>query len=560
MARLSEDPTPDRRGIRRYPALTIVLAVLAVLIVIVLIVPFFINVNDFRPQIQDELSSALGRRVTLGKMSLSIFGGSLVADNIAIADDPAFSQQPFLQARSLHVGVHVMPLIFHHALDITQLTIDSPSIQLIQAANGKWNYSSLGSGTSGSAAPSGKPVQASGEKPTQSPAAGSETSSSSGLPDLSVGLLKVENGTATVSSLPATGKPLTYTAINLTVTGMSFDRNFPFQLSADLPAGGSVQLDGNAGPLARKDASDTPFHANLQLKNFNPVAAGAIEPSAGISMEVNANAVVASNGSQLTSTGKVHAAHLQLARTGSPAPNPVDMDFNISENLDARTGQVEDIAVHTGSVTVHVNGTYHLTTVPVLDLHLNAPNLPVDQLEQLLPAVGVQLPKGSQLKGGTLTANLAITGPATATTIAGPVEIDNTTLAGFDLGSKIQGLNPLGGSSGATQIKTVKATVDSSPQNTQFSNIYADIPQIGTASGGGTVSPSGALNFQLNAKLSANTGVGALASQASKKVGGLLGGLLQGAVGTAQKSGVPLTITGTASSPTIRANLGAMLK
>ena len=34
------------------------------------------------------------------------------------------------------------------------------------------------------------------------------------------------------------------------------------------------------------------------------------------------------------------------------------------------------------------------------------------QLEQLLPAVGINLPSGSKLKGGTLTANLVITGSA----------------------------------------------------------------------------------------------------------------------------------------------------
>ena len=55
------------------------------------------------------------------------------------------------------------------------------------------------------------------------------------------------------------------------------------------------------------------------------------------------------------------------------------------------------------------------------------------------------LPTGSSLQGGTLTANIAVTGPATTATLAGPVEIDNTKLAGFDLGSKIQGLNPFGG-------------------------------------------------------------------------------------------------------------------
>ena len=123
-------------------------------------------------------------------------------------------------------------------------------------------------------------------------------------------------------------------------------------------------------------------------------------------------------------------------------------------------------------------------------MRLSAPNLPIDQLEQLLPAAGITLPSGSQLQGGTLTANLTITGPANAITIAGPIEIDNTKLAGFDLGSKIQGINPLGGTSGGTQIEKVSAIVNSSPQMTSFSDIYASVPVIGTASGSGTISPS----------------------------------------------------------------------
>lgn len=522
----------------RRPVLAIVLAVIAAIIILIFLVPFFVNVNDFRPQIEGELSGALGRKVTLGKISLAFYSGNLVADNIAIADDPAYSPAPFLQAKSFHVGVHVWPLILHHQLEITHFTIDSPAIQLIQAANGKWNFSSLG----------GSSPKSSSNQPTS-------------LPDLSVGQFSVSNGTATVSSVPPSGKPFTYTAINITVTGMSFNRNFPFEISAKLPAGGLLQLSGNAGPLARQDASDTPFHADLTLKNFDPVAAGAIPADKGISGQVNVTAQVNSNGRQLTSTGKIQALHMQLARTGSPAPNPVDIDYNISEDLAARVGKVEDIALHTGTVAAHVTGTYKLTPQGAdLNLHLSAPNLPVDQLEQLLPAVGVKLPSGSSLHGGTLTANLNITGPATATTIAGPVEVDNTTLSGFDLGSKIQGLNPFGGGNGATQIQTVKATVNSSPQISQFNNIFADVPKIGTASGQGTVSPSGALNFQLTAKLSSSQGLGAMASSASKKVGGLIGNLLQGAVGTAQKSGIPLTITGTATSPSIRANLGAMIR
>ena len=104
------------------------------------------------------------------------------------------------------------------------------------------------------------------------------------------------------------------------------------------------------------------------------------------------SAQVASSGGNLTTTGKITATQLKLARNGSPAPKPVDIDFNLSDNLSSRTGQVNDIAVHTGAVAAHVKGDFrHDGTEAVLNLHLSAPNLPVDQLEQLLPAVGVTL-------------------------------------------------------------------------------------------------------------------------------------------------------------------------
>jgi hypothetical protein len=48
------------------------------------------NVNSYRPKIESEASSALGRQVTIGNLSLSLLTGSVEADNVAIADDPAF--------------------------------------------------------------------------------------------------------------------------------------------------------------------------------------------------------------------------------------------------------------------------------------------------------------------------------------------------------------------------------------------------------------------------------------------------------------------------------------
>lgn len=506
----------------------------AVLIAAVLLLPFFINADTFRPMLQDQLSAALGRKVTLGHLSFSLLSGSLVANDISIADDGAFSSSPFIGAKSLHIGVEVWPLLLHRQVHVTRLAIDSPTIALIQNEKGVWNFSSLGG-----AAPSA---------PSAQPTA---------IPNFTVGELAINDGSATVSSIPATEKPFVYSKVNLSLREFSLEKSFPFELTANLPGDGTLKLSGTAGPLSKKNAADTPFDAVLNIKHLDPVAAGLVDASKGIRMVADVDAQMKSNGTTVTSNGKITADHLQLARTGSPAPNPVHIDYTVSDNLDARTGQVSDLAIHTGSVAVHAAGGFQHTGKDfVLNLHVNAPNLPVDQLVELLPAVGVQLPSGSKLEGGTLTANLAITGPATATTIAGPVEIDNTKLAGFDLGSKIQGLSRITGTQGGTAIQTLRTKVNSTPATTQFTDIYGVVPAIGTATGNGTVSSGGDLNFDLLAKLNGTTGVGAAAQKAASSFGGFLGKALNYTV----NKGIPLTIKGTASNPVIRANVKAMLK
>jgi AsmA protein len=523
--------------VKKHPLITIVVAVVVLLLLVVLLAPLFINANTFRPTLESQLSDALGRKVTLGSLSFSLFSGSLVADNISIADDPAFSPKPFLQAKSLHIGVEVGPLLFHRQLLVTSFVTDSPSINLVHNAQGTWNFSDMG---------------------RNAPSRTQNTQKESAVPNFTVGELKVVNGTAVVSDVPATGTPFTYSDLNLSAEQFSFVKSFPFTLSASLPAGGSLDVKGNAGPVNQKDASDTPLNATINLKHFDPVAAGVIQANQGISMLADITAQVTSNGQTLTSNGTVNAARLKLAANGTPTPNPVDISYTVNHNLDARTGQVNDLGIKTGGVVVHVNGTYSVTGPQVtLALHLSAPNLPINQVEALLPAAGVRLPSGSSLQGGTLTATLAITGPANAPTISGPVQVDNTTLAGFDLSSKIGGLKPVAGSKGGTQIQTVRANVNSSPQGTRIDNLYASVPVLGTATGAGTVSPQGALNFQVVAKLNTSSGV---ASQALSGVSALGGGAVGQALNTAAANGIPVHITGTTSNPVIQADLSQLLQ
>jgi AsmA protein len=516
--------------------LKIAAAVFAILLLAILLIPLFVNANTFRPTLENQLSQALGRKATLGNLSFSIFSGSLVADNISIADDPAFSTKPFIEAKSLHIGVETGPLIFHRQLIVTSFVADSPAINVVHAANGTWNYSSMGR-------------TATSRPQAQQPG--------SAFPDFTVGEIKIENGSATVLSQPPSGQPIVYSNVNFSAQQFSFSKSFPFQLSANLPGDGSLEVEGRAGPVNQKDASDTPFNAKVNLKHFDPVAAGVLQANQGISMLGDITAQAASNGQTLTSNGTVHADRLKLVANGSPAPRPVDVTYTIHHNLDARTGQIDSLKINTGAVAVQTNGTYQMTgPQTTIAFHVSAPSLPIDQVEALLPAAGVHLPSGSRLQGGTLTANLNVTGTANAPTISGPVEVDNTRLAGFDLGSKIGGLKPVSGSQGGTPIQTLRANVNSSPAGTRIDNLYVSVPSLGTADGSGTVSAAGGLNFHVVAKLNPGSGV---ASQALGGLTSVSGNVGQNITSIAAK-GIPINITGTTTNPVIQADLSSILR
>ena len=228
--------------------LKIAAIVVGVLILIVIIIPFFINANSFRPKLESDLTTALGRQVKVGNLSLSLFSGSVKADDISIADDPAFSQTPFVQAKSLKVGVELMPLIFSKTLNVTDLTLNQPEINLVRSQDGeKWNFSSLGSQSAAAT--------------NSQPANGNASASSN--PNLSIKKLEVSNGQMTVSRAGSSEKPRVYDKVNITVKNFSFTSPFPFKMTANLPAGGTLTLEGTAGPINAGNAEQTPLQAKV---------------------------------------------------------------------------------------------------------------------------------------------------------------------------------------------------------------------------------------------------------------------------------------------------------
>jgi AsmA protein len=465
--------------------------IVAILLVIAIAIPFFVDANTFRPKLESELSGALGREVKVGNLSLSLFSGSVKADDISIADDPAFSKSPFVQAKSLKVGVEIVPLIFSKTLHVTEITLNQPEISLVKSENGQtWNFSSLGNKKSSA------PAQ---------PAETSQPASSSGSPNLSIAKLSIDDGRLTMSRASSSEKPHVYDKVNIDVTNLALTSSFPFKMSADLPSGGSLKLDGNAGPIDANDAATTPLQAKVSVKAMNLAASGFIDPASGIAGIADFDGTVTSDGHEAKTAGTLKASKLQVAAKGSPAGRDVVVNYAATHNLLKQDGAITQGDVSMGKALAHLTGTYDAHgKVTDVNLKLNGPGMPVDDLEAMLPALGVVLPPKSQLKGGTLNTNLTIGGPVDKLVIAGSVKMENSALAGFNLGSKLSSISALsgkGGSSNDTTIQNFSSDVHIAPDGTRADNINLTVPAIGVLTGNGTVSPSNELAFKMSASL-----------------------------------------------------------
>ncbi len=687
-------------------------AVVALFVIAAVSVPLFLNTDSFRTKIESTLTQSLGRKVTIGKLALSVWSGGLVAENTTVADDPKFSTQPFIQADTLKIGVGLVALVLRKELVIHGFEMVAPKIQLLRAGNGTWNYSTIGSSSGG----------------------GQSAETKQAFPNLTVGEVNIEDGQITVGAGPgatSTTKRV-YEQVDLKVKDFAFTKAFPFTASTTLPGGGMVTLNGTAGPINEKDASATPFSGHLELKHLDPLAAGFVDasdgvsgtvdsmvldaawngtqmhvskllvdgpkltlvksnapkqpkpktdtegstmlenlsvddaevkngtitlatagqtggavyqqvnakitnltpksyspfsvsavlpnggslsangtagpfnqpnnagtplsaqvalkhfelatsgvlpPDAGISGVADLQAKITSNGQTLNAAGTVTVAGIKLAKDGVPSAKPVQLQFTVTQNQQAMSGEVQQAVLTLGSATaVNVSGTYQ-TSGPTTTLNLKVVgnSMSINELEAFLPAVGVHLPQGSRLQGGTVTTALAVTGSSASPVISGPVKVSNTQLAGFDLGSKLQALSSftggkIGSSTGpGTNIRSLSMNIREEGGSIRTDNIALDVAGVGTATGAGSVSSGGALNYNMVLKLTGLTAGGGGGNQASAGgtagmvgalsgfiPGGGTGGAVGGIASSALKNGIPVAIGGTTSNPTFTPNVASL--
>lgn len=512
-----------------------ILIVAGFVVAVLLLAPFLIPVNQFRPAIEARASTAVGRKVEMGKLSLSILTGSLAAENLVVGDDPKFSPTPFITAKGINVGVEVMPLIFSRTLNITSVTIKNPQVTLLHDTSGKWNYSSLG-GT----------------------AAKTERTKNNSA-DLAIQKLTLENG-AIVVGYAGSPKRTTYDHVSVVASNISTGAKFPFTVTADLPGGGKFKLDGNAGPIDETDASLTPVEAKLTASSLNLASTGFIEPSTGLGGLLDLDASLASTRGEAETKGNAKLSKALFIAGGSASSVPLVVDFNTKYNLSKESGVLNSSTLRIGSATTQLSGTYNTAgESTAINIKVEGQNMPARDLEAFLPAIGIHLPKGAAIHGGTLSTNLNLVGPTTNLVTSGNAGIFNVRLAGFDLGSKMSAVSALTGLKTGKDLEIEKLTSNlrMTRDGLRADNFVAVIPALGSVVGSGTIDSKNNLDFKMAATL--KNGLVAAGTPASIATG-MLGQVMGGAAGGCKSGGmtVPFLVQGTTSDPKFVPDVGGI--
>jgi uncharacterized protein involved in outer membrane biogenesis len=210
------------------------------ILLIALIVPLFINVDKYRPQIEAAIAGRTGRQATLGAIHVRLLPtATAVVDGVQLGNPKDFAAGSMLSVDEIKAGLALSALL-RGDIHVTSVTLVHPKLILVQDENGQVNYSfpseTTGQGVAGGSAPGGA---ASG---------GSSVFTLEGIDEVDL-----ENLEISLAQIPSHGAApfveVAATNVNATLRNLVLDPNAIHQWAADAKLGGvSVALGALAVP------------------------------------------------------------------------------------------------------------------------------------------------------------------------------------------------------------------------------------------------------------------------------------------------------------------------
>jgi len=506
------------------------LVVLGILVVLALVVGFvlpyfFFDAETQRGLLSSRMEGALGRKVKLGKMRLGLFPPALRVEDAEIAERLGFPSTAFSTAKQLRARVNLIPLL-KGRLEVPTVELDEPTINLIKNEQGEWNFAHFGQqAQAGKGAPAAAPTP------------------------LEIGELQIRNGTLTITDLQRRRPQVTFSRINVTLKDFSPARPFDWEVSVHPPGpeNANIEAKGRGGPVNRENLAESPAQGEAKFENVELAALVPFTEQAGLSGLFHGDTKFSSDGKAARAEGAYRVERLRLSSKAGMAQAPITGRYQL--NYDSATNRlnVQQFQLGTGGAVAQTTGhvLFGKSTAANLDTRLT--NAPLADVARILPALGVKLPAGSSLGGGTLTAQMQARGPVQQPSRRGSVEVRNARLANYNIAGKLGAMAKFAGvDTGGrdTVIELFKTSFATDRGYTRTPDLLLVIPGM-QINGDGGFSDAGALDFRGTATLTRGSVAGAA-----------VGGLLQKVTGSSNT--IPFRVTGTLDNPVFTPDVGKM--
>jgi uncharacterized protein involved in outer membrane biogenesis len=369
-------------------------------------------------------------------MSLGIFPLRFKVANLAVADDPKFSNEPFIQTQLLSVSVKLLPLL-SKSVEVDSLSLERPDVNLIRNAQGVWNFASLGQTSAPEAAPPSAKAQPSA--PPAKPVAPSSSSSSE--QGLSLGELAIKDGQVAITDQQDKRPKTVYDHIDLKLTDFAPTTPFNVEASVHLPGSGNqeVGLKGKGGPLSHDNPATTPFKGSLDLKNVqiaglqkflqSPALVNTDGVLSGHTDIANENGKMSANGQMTLDKPKLH---------GIDVGYPITADYSVSEDVPNDLLHIDKGAIKLGQTPISVTGTVnHKPTPAQLDVTLKADNVAIAEIARLTAAAGIAFAPGTAVNG-QVNADIKAQGSADKPALNGTITAHDIQVSGKDIAKPVE--------------------------------------------------------------------------------------------------------------------------
>jgi len=222
-------------------------ALIILIIVALLIVPKFVDVQKYKPEIEQRVAKATGRPFRIGgNLELSLFPWvGLSFSDLHMGNPAGFTEKDFLSVRSFDVKVRLFPLLFKD-VQVKRFLMEGPRIVLERDKNGRGNWEGIGKPEADVPA---KPAEKKEGPPKEKPSGGIP------LKGLAVGDFSIREGSLLWID-QAKGDRRELKDLTVRLRDVSLDRPIKISFSALLD-NRPVSLQGKLGPLGKEPGKGT---------------------------------------------------------------------------------------------------------------------------------------------------------------------------------------------------------------------------------------------------------------------------------------------------------------